>query len=149
MAKPTNELTPMQRQYQQIKEQNSDCILFFRLGDFYEMFNEDAKGGRPGAGSDPDQPGPQQAQGGADPHVRRALSQRGLLHCPAGAEGLQGCHLRADDGPRPQQGAGGAGDHPHRHPRHRHRKLHAGRKQETPTLPGWCRRATRLPSASR
>ncbi len=32
MAKPTNELTPMQRQYQQIKEQNSDCILFFRLG---------------------------------------------------------------------------------------------------------------------
>ncbi len=43
MAKPTNELTPMQRQYQQIKEKNQDCILFFRLGDFYEMFNEDAK----------------------------------------------------------------------------------------------------------
>ena len=43
MAKPTNELTPMQRQYQQIKERNQDCILFFRLGDFYEMFNEDAK----------------------------------------------------------------------------------------------------------
>ena len=43
MAKPTNELTPMQRQYQDIKERNQDCILFFRLGDFYEMFNEDAK----------------------------------------------------------------------------------------------------------
>ena len=43
MAKPSNELTPMQKQYQQIKEQNRDCILFFRLGDFYEMFNEDAK----------------------------------------------------------------------------------------------------------
>ena len=43
MAKPTNELTPMQRQYQEIKEKNKDCILFFRLGDFYEMFNEDAK----------------------------------------------------------------------------------------------------------
>ena len=43
MAKPANELTPMQRQYQQIKERNQDCILFFRLGDFYEMFNEDAK----------------------------------------------------------------------------------------------------------
>ena len=43
MAKPTNELTPMQRQYQEIKERNQDCILFFRLGDFYEMFNEDAK----------------------------------------------------------------------------------------------------------
>ena len=43
MAKPANELTPMQRQYQEIKEKNQDCILFFRLGDFYEMFNEDAK----------------------------------------------------------------------------------------------------------
>ena len=43
MAKPANELTPMQRQYQEIKERNKDCILFFRLGDFYEMFNEDAK----------------------------------------------------------------------------------------------------------
>ena len=43
MAANDKELTPMQRQYQQIKEQNSDCILFFRLGDFYEMFNEDAK----------------------------------------------------------------------------------------------------------
>ena len=28
------ELTPMQRQYQDIKERNQDCILFFRLGDF-------------------------------------------------------------------------------------------------------------------
>ncbi len=43
MAKAINELTPMQRQYQQIKEKNQDCILLFRLGDFYEMFNEDAK----------------------------------------------------------------------------------------------------------
>ena len=43
MAKATNELTPMQRQYQQIKQDNQDCILFFRLGDFYEMFNEDAQ----------------------------------------------------------------------------------------------------------
>ncbi|MDD5883296.1 MAG: DNA mismatch repair protein MutS [Candidatus Faecousia sp.] len=43
MATKEKELTPMQRQYQQIKEQNQDCILFFRLGDFYEMFNEDAK----------------------------------------------------------------------------------------------------------
>ncbi len=43
MAKPINELTPMQRQYHQIKEQNKDCILFFRLGDFYEMFDEDAR----------------------------------------------------------------------------------------------------------
>ena len=37
------ELTPMKRQYNQIKEQYQDCLLFFRLGDFYEMFDEDAK----------------------------------------------------------------------------------------------------------
>ena len=33
----------MMRQYLEMKERNPDCILFFRLGDFYEMFNEDAK----------------------------------------------------------------------------------------------------------
>ena len=43
MPKAANELTPMQRQYQQIKTDNQDALLFFRLGDFYEMFNEDAK----------------------------------------------------------------------------------------------------------
>ena len=37
------EITPMKRQYNTIKEQNRDCILFFRLGDFYEMFDEDAQ----------------------------------------------------------------------------------------------------------
>jgi len=36
------ELTPMMQQYTQIKEQYKDCILFYRLGDFYEMFFEDA-----------------------------------------------------------------------------------------------------------
>ena len=36
------ELTPMKRQYLEIKEQYQDCLLFFRLGDFYEMFYDDA-----------------------------------------------------------------------------------------------------------
>ena len=36
------ELSPMMKQYKEIKEQYQDCILFFRLGDFYEMFFEDA-----------------------------------------------------------------------------------------------------------
>lgn len=35
--------TPMLKQYQHIKRNYQDCILFFRLGDFYEMFFEDAK----------------------------------------------------------------------------------------------------------
>lgn len=36
-------LTPLMQQYMQIKEKHKDCILFYRLGDFYEMFFEDAK----------------------------------------------------------------------------------------------------------
>ena len=43
MATTTAEMTPMKRQYYEIKERNQDCILFFRLGDFYEMFDEDAR----------------------------------------------------------------------------------------------------------
>ncbi|HKL98928.1 MAG TPA: DNA mismatch repair protein MutS [Mobilitalea sp.] len=35
-------LTPLMQQYSQIKDQYKDCILFYRLGDFYEMFFEDA-----------------------------------------------------------------------------------------------------------
>ena len=37
------ELTPMMKQYLEIKAQNPDSLLFFRLGDFYEMFAEDAR----------------------------------------------------------------------------------------------------------
>ena len=36
------ENTPMKSQYNAIKAQHPDCLLFFRLGDFYEMFDEDA-----------------------------------------------------------------------------------------------------------
>ena len=35
-------MTPMLRQYLNIKEQYPDCLVFFRLGDFYEMFFDDA-----------------------------------------------------------------------------------------------------------
>ena len=41
--KVTPDDTPMMQQYQGIKKEYSDSILFFRMGDFYEMFNEDAK----------------------------------------------------------------------------------------------------------
>lgn len=37
------ELSPMMKQYLEIKSQNEDSILFFRVGDFYEMFYDDAK----------------------------------------------------------------------------------------------------------
>ena len=38
-----SELTPLMKQYQSIKDNHKDAIVFFRLGDFYEMFGEDAE----------------------------------------------------------------------------------------------------------
>ena len=40
-------LTPMMEQYFRIKREHPDALLFFRLGDFYEMFYEDAKTASP------------------------------------------------------------------------------------------------------
>ena len=37
-----NKLSPMMQQYMEIKDSYEDCIIFFRLGDFYEMFFDDA-----------------------------------------------------------------------------------------------------------
>lgn len=37
------EMTPMMQKYLETKKEYPDCILFYRLGDFYEMFFEDAK----------------------------------------------------------------------------------------------------------
>jgi len=39
---PEDATTPLMTQYLRIKDENPDCLLFFRLGDFYEMFFEDA-----------------------------------------------------------------------------------------------------------
>src|SRR5215510_10759379 len=36
-------VTPMMRQYLEIKAANPDCLLFYRMGDFYELFFEDAE----------------------------------------------------------------------------------------------------------
>jgi len=43
MSNKKYELSPMMKRYMQIKSQYNDCLLFFRLGDFYEMFFEDAE----------------------------------------------------------------------------------------------------------
>ena len=39
----TGKLTPLLRQYLDIKNKYKDCLIFFRLGDFYELFFEDAE----------------------------------------------------------------------------------------------------------
>ncbi len=41
--KPLSEYTPMMQKYLETKKEYPGCILFYRLGDFYEMFFEDAK----------------------------------------------------------------------------------------------------------
>ena len=38
----TPKLTPMMQQYLEIKARHPDAILFYRMGDFYEMFGQDA-----------------------------------------------------------------------------------------------------------
>ncbi len=40
---PSDSITPLMRQYNAIKAQNPETVLLYRMGDFYEMFNEDAK----------------------------------------------------------------------------------------------------------
>jgi DNA mismatch repair protein MutS len=42
-SEPAERLTPVMRQYQDLKEKHPDTILFFRIGDFYETFNSDAE----------------------------------------------------------------------------------------------------------
>ena len=49
-----DELTPMMQKYMETKQEYKDCILFYRLGDFYEMFFEDATDCIPGAGNHAD-----------------------------------------------------------------------------------------------
>ena len=76
-------ISPMMDQYFQIKKDYADVILFFRLGDFYEMFFDDAKI----ASKELDL-----VLTGRD-CGRRALSQRRQLYRQAGESGLQGGHL--------------------------------------------------------
>ena len=38
-----NQLTPMMQHYMELKDKYPDCLLFYRLGDFYEMFFDDAE----------------------------------------------------------------------------------------------------------
>ena len=75
------ELSPMMQQYLEIKNQHKDEILFYRIGDFYEMFFDDAVTASRGAGSYPYRQAVRPC--GARPYVRRALPQlRGLCGAP-------------------------------------------------------------------
>ena len=68
------EFTPMMQQYMKTKEEYKDCILFYRLGDFYEMFFEDAETGVQRTGTDADRK--KLRSGGARSDVRQSLIMR-------------------------------------------------------------------------
>ena len=79
------ELSPMMQQYLEIKNQHKDEILFYRIGDFYEMFFDDAV--TASRELDLTLTGKQCGLAERAPHVRRALPQlRGLC----GASDRQG-----------------------------------------------------------
>jgi DNA mismatch repair ATPase MutS len=42
MSSPASALTPAMQQYHRMKAEHPDALLFFRMGDFYELFFEDA-----------------------------------------------------------------------------------------------------------
>ena len=85
------ELSPMMQQYLEIKKQHKDEILFYRIGDFYEMFYDDAL--TASKELDLTLTGKQCGQARACAHVRRALPQLRRLCGPADRQGLQGGHL--------------------------------------------------------
>ena len=114
-------LTPMMEQYLRVKDQHPDALLFFRLGDFYEMFFEDAVSAPRRSSSITLT---SRAKGDdADPDVRRALPRRARLRRQAARAGLQGRHLRPGRGPgqgaRPGRARGDAGGHAGHGPRRR------------------------------
>ena len=67
------ELSPMMQQYLEIKKQHKDEILFYRIGDFYEMFFDDAL--TASKELDLTLTGKRLRSGGACAHVRRAIPQ--------------------------------------------------------------------------
>ena len=110
-----DDLTPMMKQYLEMKRIHKEEILFFRLGDFYEMFFDDAKTAarvlhltltarQGGQGQKVPMAGiPYHA---AENYISKLVKQR-LFHR----------HLRADRGSCPSQGSGETGDRPGHHAR--------------------------------
>ena len=105
----------MMQQYREAKERHPGMLLLFRMGDFYELFHDDAEVGSRVLGltltsRDKDDP-----HGGLPPPGPRTLPPQAAARRPSRR------HLRPGRGPRPGQGAGPARSHARRHARHPHR----------------------------
>ena len=122
-------LTPMMRQYLDIKEKNKDCLLFFRLGDFYEMFFEDAKIASKEL---------ELTLTGKDCGLEERAPMCGIpYHAVDGYiaklidKGYKVAICEQLEDPAAGQGTGGTRDHPHYYAGHCRRQLHAQRRTKT------------------
>ncbi len=117
-------MTPMMAQYARIKAANPDCLLFYRMGDFFELFFDDAVAGLAGARHSAHQA--RQAPGRRYPDVRRAGHPLRRISAEAHRLRLPGGNLRAARRPRRgQEARRQVGRQARRHPsgdaRHDHR----------------------------
>ena len=101
----TGAWTPMMAQYLALKAEAGDCLLFYRMGDFFELFFDDAKTAA-GARHRADQP--RRARRQADPDVRRAGACGRRLPRPADQGRVPGGDRRADRKPRGSRKARGS-----------------------------------------
>ncbi len=79
------ELTPMMQQYMKTKEEYKDCILFYRLGDFYEVFEDAVTVSKE---LELTLTGKKLRPQRAGAHVRRPLSRCRRVPQPSGLQGL-------------------------------------------------------------
>ncbi len=133
-AAPTSDaparVTPMMEQYLEIKAANPGLLLFYRMGDFYELFFEDAEIASQGARHHADQT--RQASGHRYPDVRRAGGALRRLPASPDRAGPPRRGVRADGGSGGSEGArqqergpprrGAAGDAGHADRRHAARR---------------------------
>ena len=111
--------TPMMQQYLRIKAQHPDTLLFYRMGDFYELFFDDAKHARELL----DITLTARGQSGGEPIPwRRALPRRRQLSREAVKRGQSVAICEQSRRPGHEQGPGRAAGATHRHTRHPHRR---------------------------
>ena len=94
----TDASTPLMRQYNAIKQQVPNALLMFRLGDFYELFFEDAV--TAARELEITLTARNKEKGAAIPMCGVPVSCRRRLHRAADSEGLPRRHLRPDGGSR-------------------------------------------------
>ena len=119
-AAPLAAHTPMMQQYLRIKAQHPDKLLFYRMGDFYELFYDDAE--RAARLLDITLTARGAVGRRADPDGRRAVPRGRAVPREAGEARRVGRDLRADRRPRDVQGPGRAQGHAHRHAGHADRR---------------------------